>query len=42
MLEIRGEINSRVLIEISGLKVKPSESQGAERRLLSFCVGLKR
>lgn len=41
-LEIRGEISSRVLIEISGLKVMPSESQGAESGLLSFCVGWER
>lgn len=42
MLQIRGEISCRVLIEISGLKVKPNESQGAERCLLSFCVGWER
>lgn len=42
MLEIRGEISSRVLIEISGLKVEPSESQGAEKGLISFCVGWER
>lgn len=42
MLQIRGEISSRVLIEISGLKVKPYETQGAERGLVSSCVGWER
>lgn len=42
MLEIRGKISSRVLIEISRLKVKPCETQGAERGLLSFCVDWER